>query len=630
MYIVFGVSGSGKTTIGRLIANQLGCDFFDADDFHPQVNIDKMAAGIPLNDKDRKDWLERLAELLGQIEKGQSVVLACSALKEKYRQALIKHSQIAIQWIFLEGNYSTILNRLSQRTRHFFKPELLHSQFNDLEVPEYAIRINVSKSKNKIMEDVMNQIGLEKNKVGLIGLGVMGKNLALNLATKSTSLSVYNRELKGLEENIAKDFCNENKELSINGFDNLESFVYSLSLPRKIFILVKADVLDQVIDQLIPLLQENDIVVDLGNSQYQLTRTREQKLNDIGLRFLGCGISGGEEGALNGPSIMAGGKKEAYNAVSEYLKKIASKDKSNYPCCAYLGSGGAGHFVKMVHNGIEYAEMQLIAEMYQVLRKLYNLDPIGISKIFAQWNQSELNSYLLGITEKILKVKEGKDLLLDKILDKAKQKGTGGWTVQAALELGVPISSISEAVMARSTSSMKNMRVKLESIYRFNSQKSDSEFEEDELAKAYKAARILNHIIGFEMLRQANSQFRWEIDLSEVARIWTKGCIIRSNLMEEFVSTFKNLNSENHLLQLDQVSENIRTSISSLLKFTGHGISYGISLPVFSATANYFNAMVESQSPANLIQAQRDFFGAHTYSRVDRPEEEIYHTNWTI
>ncbi len=381
VYIVMGVSGSGKTTIGKLLAKELNLAFNDADDFHPPENVEKMKNGIPLQDEDRKGWLAVLAENIQKWDQSGGAVLACSALKEKYRQQLTSIPQENLKWIFLSADFEVILERLNSRKGHYFKTEMLTSQFETLEEPTYGLRINVNTSEENILKEIMAKLKAPEAEIGLIGLGVMGKSLALNLLSKNINISVFNRHVPRKEEDIAKNFVLENAEKYIfQGFDDLKELVSSLKRPRKILLMVNAGAaVDAVIESLLPFLEKGDIITDGGNSHYKDTLRREKALKEQGIHFIGCGISGGEEGALKGPSIMPGGSPEAYKQIGPILEKIAAKDKNGNSCCTHIGPDGAGHFVKMLHNGIEYGEMQLIAEIYHFLRFYTKTNPYARS-----------------------------------------------------------------------------------------------------------------------------------------------------------------------------------------------------------------------------------------------------------
>ncbi|MEW7291989.1 NADP-dependent phosphogluconate dehydrogenase [Aquimarina sp. 2304DJ70-9] len=631
VYIVFGVSGSGKTTIGKVLAKTLDIPFYDADDFHSATNIKKMSDGIPLNDEDRNPWLQKLANKIKDWHHEKGAVLACSALKQKYREMLKSIHNESIKWIFLDGNYDLISSRLKARRKHFFKKELLTSQFETLEKPSTGISINIDQGTEEIIVEILHKLNLKKSQLGLIGLGVMGKNLAKNILSKKISLSVYNRQIEGKEVDVAKHFVNEqSNDVSVLGFDDLSSFVSSIAQPRTIMIMVNSGKpVDMIIEALLPLLSKEDCLIDGGNSHYKKTSEREKKLLKHGVYFLGTGISGGEEGALKGPSIMPGGVKKAYDRAGKFLEAIAAKDKNNNSCCAYIGPEGSGHYVKMVHNGIEYGEMQLLAEIYHLLRFYCNMTPEQISEIFESWRSNGKDGFLLEITADILQKKEGEQFLIDIILDKAGQKGTGGWSTIDALELGMPANTISEAVMARNLSGMKSQRGIASNAYQLK-QASITENEADfiiSLEKAFYATSIINHTIGFDLLAHASQEYDWNLDMSEIARVWTNGCIIRSDLMEKISSLFVNANTTS-LLLFPEIITTMKANNIALKNIAATAIKNGYSLPVISAALNYFLTYTSAQSSANMIQAQRDYFGAHAYQRIDKSTDEYFHTNW--
>ncbi|MCP2044599.1 decarboxylating NADP(+)-dependent phosphogluconate dehydrogenase [Pontibacter sp. HSC-36F09] len=628
IYIVMGVTGSGKTTVGQKLAGRLQLPFYDADDYHPLQSIDKMRQGIPLNDQDRAPWLAQLAGLIPFWETNGGAVLACSALKEDYRKRL--QTVPDISWIYLDGSRDTILKRLQTRHAHFMPPAMLESQLQALEKPAYGIHVDVSLSPEQIVQEVMTKLEHmnPQSEFGVIGLGVMGKSLALNLASHGVRVAVYNRHLPGKEEGIAEQVISENPSFtSIKGFDQLEEFVQSLEKPRKVLLMIFAGAIDAQLEALIPLLEPGDVVIDGGNSYYKDTTRRTALLSGKGLHFVGTGISGGEEGARKGPSIMPGGPREGFEQIAKYLELIAARDSKGKSCTTYIGPDGAGHFVKMVHNGIEYAEMQALTEVYSLLRYMLGIAPADIAAIFSDWQKNGLGSYLLEITIDILQKKEGEELLLDKILDQAEQKGTGGWSAAVALEYGVPYDTLSAAVMARALSAIKTERVKAADLY----QKQNPNVTIDEnsfvhsLKQAYQVTRIINHEIGFSLMREVSVQLDWNLNLSEIARIWTNGCIIRSELMEELVEIYQ---QEQRLLMAPPIVDRIRNARQGFASVVALGLQYGIPLPVLSAALNYFLGYSTADSAANLIQAQRDYFGAHTYQRKDKPTGEYFHTNW--
>ena len=452
--------------------------------------------------------------------------------------------------------------------------------------------------------------------IGIIGLGAMGQGLALNIAEKGYRISVFNRHLDGVEENVAKDFVakSEHRETLV-GFDELDSFVQSLAAPRKILLLISAGAaVDEVIENLTPLLNAGDLIIDGGNSHYRDTERRLNDLKTMNIDYLGTGISGGPHGARQGSSIRVGGT--GYEKVSDLLCSIAAQDNSGKPCCDYIGAGGAGHYVKMVHNGIEYAEMQLLAEVYQLLRYFCQVEPQEIAGIFKVWQETDLSSYLLQITADILTQKDGDAPFIDKVLDKAGQKGTGSWSVASAMDLGLPSSTISEALMARYLSEMKDDRLRAEKKYNLPRKTFSGDKQKfiNSVRDGYRGARIINHAIGFHLLREARSTNEWQAGLSDIARIWTKGCIIQSRLMVELVGI---LESDDSVLLHDDIVGHLQSSTPDLKQFVTAGLDAGYALPVFSAALNYYLGYTQGQSPANLIQAQRYHFGSHPFERID-------------
>lgn len=624
IYIVMGVSGVGKTTIGKALAKNLQIPFYDADYFHPQENKDKMASGIALQDQDRFPWIDTIVAQYPQW-KSTGAVLACSALKQSYRQRLLV-DQILIKTIYLSASFTEVEQRLKTRQDHFFNPDLLPSQFNALEAPSSGIICDATLAKEVLIQHILTTVKSNQiSSLGLIGLGVMGKSLARNFANHTIALSLYNRHIEGVEEDVASQFVASFTELKdCKGFDDIETFVNALALPRKIFLMVNAGpAVDAVISSLEPHLSKGDVIMDGGNSHYLDSQRRVDALHKKGIHFMGIGVSGGEEGALKGPSIMPGGTAEAYSEVACFLEAIAARDSNNKPCCTRVGAGGSGHFVKMIHNGIEYAEMQLIAEVYEILRHHCKASLEDIAHTFDTWNDGEENSYLLEISSKILRKTENGLPLIDFILDKAQQKGTGSWSTTAALQIGAPFDTITQAVLARILSSEKEQRVKGQRLY--NIKRSEIKtLNISTIKSAYQTARIINHAIGFETLRKASTVYQWELHLSEIARIWTNGCIIRSKLMEKLVDILDGF--EDSILFHESVIPQITKGQVALKKVVQEAMVAGAAIPVFSASLSYFNAMIQGDSSASILQAQRDFFGAHTYERKDK--EGWFHTVW--
>lgn len=616
-YVIMGVSGSGKTTIGKLLATHLRLPFLDADDFHPKENIEKMTEGIPLNDTDRWPWLEQLRKQLTNQVSG--AVLACSALKESYRNILSENNEVV--FIYLEGDYDTIFERMKQRN-HFMKPELLASQFKDLEPPTHAISVPINKTEEEILSEILDILEpVKSSQFGIVGMGVMGKSLAKNTLDKGFSISVYNRASDG-EAHIIPNFIAESSSNQLQGFVSLDPFVASLEKPRKILLMVPAGAaVDYVIDQLTPLLEANDILIDGGNSHYRDSQRREALLSQHKINFLGVGISGGEEGALTGPSMMAGGNLQAYQEVASILEAIAAKDIHENPCVAHFGSDGAGHAIKTLHNGIEYGEMQLIAEVYALLKPHYELDEIAT--LLESWNTSELQSFLLETSIAILRKKETSEYLLPKVLDVAKAKGTGTWSVAIALELGIPATCMMAAVQARSISQYKAVRTKLSQT--LSKDLFEAVIVTEAIKTAYQMARIINHYQGLQILNELSNKEGWDLDLSEIVRVWTRGCILQSKLLQDLQPLLKD---NRNLLEVDTIVTLLGNSEKQLAEVLLSGQQQRTPLLCFAAAYQYWVGISTRESSANMIQAQRDAFGAHTYQRTDQPKEKTFTTNW--
>ncbi len=471
---------------------------------------------------------------------------------------------------------------------------------------------------------------MEKADIGLIGLAVMGKNLALNINDHGFRLSVFNRTRSKTEE-----FINGSaKDSQINAAYSIEDFVKSLSTPRRILLMVKAgEVVDHYIDLLLPLLDTGDIIMDGGNSLYTDTTRRVHDLEQQGIIYLGTGISGGEEGARNGPSIMPGGNKKGWHSVKPLLQSISAKVDGK-PCCEWIGEEGAGHYVKMVHNGIEYGDMQLICEAYQFLREGLSLDIDEIADIFAHWNEGKLNSYLIEITSHILKVKDSDgEPLVDKILDSAGQKGTGKWTAINSLELGIPLTLIGEAVFSRFLSALKSERVKASKVLagpdiQLNYTPEEKAQAIEEVKEALYASKIISYTQGYMLMRQAAEKYQWNINYGAIALMWRGGCIIRSRFLQSIKTAYDN-NPELESLLLDVFFQQaIAATQSGWRKTIARAVEAGIPVPGFAAALSFYDGYRMASLPANLLQAQRDYFGAHTFERIDRPRGEFFHYEW--
>lgn len=627
LVIVTGVSGTGKTTLGSLLAERLQLPFFDADHFHPAENIAKMSAGHPLNDEDRVPWLQALADRLKKSESEGGAVLACSALKNVYREKLSVSQNL--RWIHLIGDRDLIWERMLARKNHYMKAGMLDSQFATWEKPFSGFELNISGTPEELLAESLNYLKSQpmNMKMGVIGMGVMGKSLALNLAEKGVPVSLYNRFVAGKEEGVAQKVLDENPEFSnMIAFEDLEKFVDSLEKPRRILMMIPAGVaIDAQLDTLIPHLEKDDLVIDGGNSFYLDSDRRVARLKELDMHFLPMGVSGGEEGARKGPSIMPGGNAEGYALVEDFLGRISAKDKNGKPCVTYVGPGGSGHFIKMVHNSIEYGEMQVLAELVHLLRFGFGCTPEEVSGIFSEWAKGELKSYLLEITADLLLFKENGEVLLDKILDQAGQKGTGAWSLITALDYGVPYSPLAEAVNARGVSGEKAMRVEFSKTFQHEFAKVDGSLEEwlPKIKSSYSLARIINHEVGFRLMKSVSDTKIWNLNFNEIARIWTNGCIIRSGLMETISSSY-----DKSFFEISEVKTQVIAGRKDLAELIGLGLTHGFALPVMSAGLNYLLGRITAESSASVIQAQRDYFGAHTYQRKDDPSGKFFHTDW--
>jgi len=462
---------------------------------------------------------------------------------------------------------------------------------------------------------------------GVIGLGVMGQNLALNIEDHGQSVAVWNLEPEWVDRFVAA-----NGARKIVGTKTLPDFVQSLARPRRALMMIKAgDAVDEMLRKLAPLLAAGDIVIDGGNSFFKDTQRRENEMRALHLNFFGMGVSGGEEGARHGPSLMPGGAREAYEHMRPTLEAIAAKSASG-PCVTYVGPDGAGHFVKMVHNGIEYGDMQLIAEAYDLLRKSLGLEAAELAEIFSEWNRGPLESYLIDITAQILTVTDSKTgkALVDSVLDRAGQKGTGKWTAQVALDLAVPIPTIAAAIDARVLSSMKEERVAASAQYGRSSSRYTGDKQQliDSVRDALSAAKICSYAQGMSMIRAGSQEYRWGIDLRETARIWKAGCIIRARLLNDIMHAFERRADLPNLLLDAEFQRAITASEAGWRRTVSTAAALGIPLPAMSASLAYFDSYTAANLPQNLTQAQRDYFGAHTYQRVDDPAGAFVHTDW--
>ncbi|UPA18036.1 decarboxylating NADP(+)-dependent phosphogluconate dehydrogenase [Borrelia puertoricensis] len=461
--------------------------------------------------------------------------------------------------------------------------------------------------------------------IGVYGLGVMGSNLALNIADSGFNVSVYNRDNDRTEV-----FLVNNVHKKINGFKNIEDFIGSLKKPRKIILMISNSAVDEVIEQILPLVEKFDIIIDGGNSHYKDTIKREKRLSSKDIYFVGLGISGGEKGARFGPSLMYGGNKKAYGLIEPILNKVAAKTSMGDICSAYVGESGAGHYVKMVHNGIEYADMQLIGEAYFFMKRAFNLDNLKISEVFDKWGEGDLSSYLIEITSKILKYKENNEYLLDKILDVANQKGTGKWVSIEALQLNVPVNLIFESVFARFLSGLKHERVIASDILKMDVDSVAFDLSDWilDLYYALLVSKILAYAQGFMMLKSASVNYSWDLNLGKISLIWREGCIIKSVFLDKIKLAY---DKNPHLINLvfdDYFLDIIKNHHKSLRRIVSKASEIGIPLPAFYASLSFLDSYSTNYLPANLIQAQRDFFGAHNFERIDSNRGEFFHSTW--
>ncbi|MEX2369672.1 MAG: decarboxylating NADP(+)-dependent phosphogluconate dehydrogenase [Bacteroidales bacterium] len=469
----------------------------------------------------------------------------------------------------------------------------------------------------------------EKADIGLIGLAVMGENLVLNMERNGYTVAVYNRTVEKVD-----NFINgRGKDKKFIGARTIEEFVNALERPRKVMLLVKAGKpVDDFIEMVQPLLEEGDIIIDGGNSHYPDTIRRTKYVESKGLLYIGTGVSGGEEGALMGPSIMPGGSAAAWPKVKEIFQSIAAKVEDGSPCCDWVGNDGAGHYVKMVHNGIEYGDMQLISEAYFLMKNLLGMNADEMHKVFAEWDKGELDSYLIEITAEILGFKdEDGEALVEKILDTAGQKGTGKWTGISALDLGIPLTLIGEAVFARCLSALKDERVEASKVLTgpeitFNGNKK--EFMEY-IRQALYASKIVSYAQGFTLLKEAAREYSWDLNYGEIALMWRGGCIIRSAFLADIKTSFDENNELSNLLLSPFFKKKVEDSQHGWRKVCAVAMESGIPVPAFSAALSYYDGYRTERLPANMLQAQRDYFGAHTYERLDKPRGEYFHTNWT-
>ncbi len=652
--VVMGVSGCGKSHIGHLLAQHLNYPFFDGDDFHPQSNVDKMRQGIPLTDDDRVDWLHTLNQLFIDNE---SAVIACSALKPEYRDILRTNNE-DLTFIYLQGEFETIWQRHQKRANHWFNGKsMLESQFDALvePLPSEAIFIDIKPPVETVLLNIQeklhqNQGTLMPNThstppchIAMIGLGVMGKSLTLNLLDNQFNVAGFDINKQHLSAT-----SQEAQQLNKGTFiacDELSTLLNALESPRVIALSIPAgNVVEHVIDDLLKAgLEPQDIVIDTGNSLWTDTIARETKYQGK-LQFFSTAVSGGEQGARFGPALMASGSAQAWQSIKPMWNAIAAKVDSHgvpvpplhdgEPCATYTGPSGSGHFVKMVHNGIEYADMQLICEVYHYLRDAIELTPHEIGDIFTQWNQGVLNSYLIEITADILKQQDfsTNKPLVDVILDSAGQKGTGTWTAINSLEIGCPTPTIAQSVYARSLSSLKSRRLIGAQCLKTKTQpvdKTDLPAVINELHDALYCAKLCAYAQGFDLMKATSEQQNWQLNFVDIAKGWRAGCIIRATFLQDIANAYQHTPGLDNLLFAERFAHQLENRQLNWRKTVSNSSLHGIPMPGISSALSYFDSIRCETLPANLLQAQRDFFGSHTYSRIDKPESDKYHVEWS-
>lgn len=469
---------------------------------------------------------------------------------------------------------------------------------------------------------------MSKADIGLIGLAVMGQNLALNMNDHGFTVAVFNRTTSKVDTFLAE----QAKGSNIIGTHSLEEFIRTLKRPRRIILMVKAgEAVDEFINQCLPYLESGDIIIDGGNSLFTDSNRRTHALAEKGIIYIGAGISGGEEGARYGPSIMPGGNPAGWPLVKDIFQSISAKADNGEPCCDWVGEDGAGHYVKMVHNGIEYGDMQLICEAYQLMKTGLGLSADELHKVFKEWNQGELDSYLIDITSRIFAKKDNDGIpLVDKILDVAGQKGTGKWTVVNALDLGMPLTLIGESVFARCLSALKDERTMASRILQGPQEKYEGDPKEfiENIRQGLYASKIISYTQGFMLMREAANEYGWKLNYGGIALMWRGGCIIRSRFLAKIKEAFEaNPNLQN--LLFDQFFQKALTqSQKGWRKVISTAVEIGVPLPCFSTALAFYDGYRTARLPTNLLQAQRDFFGAHTYERIDKPRGEFFHTQW--
>lgn len=484
-------------------------------------------------------------------------------------------------------------------------------------------------SMQEMQECRDKELNMKKADIGLIGLAVMGENLVMNMESKGFTVAVYNRTTSKVDDFVNGRGAGKN----IIGCRSLEELVANLAKPRKVFMMVKAgNAVDNMIEQLLPLLEDGDILIDGGNSHFPDTIRRTKRVEEDGKLYVGTGVSGGEEGALKGPSMMPGGSPAAWEAVKPIFQAICAKTEDGSACCDWVGENGAGHFVKMVHNGIEYGDMQLICEAYQLMRDLLGMSDDEMHEVFKEWNKTELDSYLIEITRDILAFKDTDgEPIVEKILDTAGQKGTGKWTGIAALDEGVPLTLIGEAVFSRCLSAMKDERVEAAKVFnrKIPEFRGDKKKFVEAIRQALFASKIISYAQGYTLMRTAAKTYGWNLNYGGIALMWRGGCIIRSVFLGKIKEAYDADPELSNLLLDPYFKETIEKLVPAWRTVASAAMQYGVPAPAMTSALSYFDGYTTEKLPANLLQAQRDYFGAHTYERLDSPRGKVFHTNWT-
>lgn len=599
--IVTGVSGSGKSTIGRMLAERTGCAFYDGDDFHPLGNVAKMAAGIPLTDADRTGWLEILAGLIQvELDAGRGGVIACSALKASYRDVLRRGHRRDMKFVHLHGDFDVIAERMRRR-QHFMKPEMLRSQFEALEIPWGILTIDVRVPPEQIVQTVIDQLVRPVYSMGIIGLGLVGRLLAQNLARNGHLPAGYDPVEQPPEW------------LDIPIAGSLKELVAMLPAPRTLLLALPAAQVEPLLAGLRPLLQPGDALIDAGNAAFSDTEQRVQSFAAAGVHFIGMGVSGSPRNVLWGPSLMPGGSLEGWRRVEPLWQSIAARSASG-PCTAWMGSGGAGHFVKMVHNGVEYGAMQLIAEVYDLLHRGAGISNAELAAIFEQWNQGDLRSYLLEVTANILARLDGESggVLVEKIVDAVVGKGTGSAVVNAAFEMGMPASTMRAGVESRFLSALKAERTAAAAtLGGLRGHPGDPAHLAAAARDGLYAALVCLYAQAFSLLARASAQYDWGIPLAAVARVWRQGSIVRTALLDEAAAAFERQPGLPNLLLDRAHAQAVMQREAAWRKVVAAGVGAGIPMLALGSSLAYFDAYRSERLPANIIQAQRNCIETH-------------------